>query len=943
MADAPNYAGGYAGEATVTGGGGYDPYAPENYTGPIAPTYDPRGGYVPGQVESTNGGYDPNAANRDVGASEQTTKPDGTPIEPGATPSNISKGNAVPGAAAITEGATVVPDILKSKSVNPSKQNASNLVKNPLEQFASMTPLWTLAVLTKEQYNDPASYRNNPGDLKHIVFSSAGRFDKPQRQSTYYATPEYYVDNFIMTSIIAPTKKSGNSNATKFDFDIFEQYSMGLFLQSLQAAAVAANYANYLNNAPYVLRLDFQGYDDNAAPVSSVKSKFFIMRFTNVSFSVTESGSLYKVEGVPYNEMGFNSNIDTTYNDLTLVPGPKNTVEELLNSGPQSLAAGLNDIEKKLKDSGRIRVPDKYIIEFPEKSSDFTPSEIPKVESRATTDPNDPISTFVKGKTAPVETKFTVNKLGSSQFIFDQSSGGNFPFPYAGDVYDDKTGLIQRYKMAIDPKKRTFFFAQSQKLSHIINQVMLATDFARSAMLTQNMVNGFIQWWRVDVQIELSEYDDLVGDYARIFRYRVCPFNVHHTIFSNVNAAPIGYEALKPRICKEYNYIYTGQNSDIIKFDIQLDNAFYKAISSSPENISGKNSDPNQAGATQPSTKTTAMGEGQTPSMQTTNTLRARSFKDPNVLSGYKGGSGNAGNTEQRVAEQFHRAFLEGYDMITVNLEILGDTYWMIQSGQGNYFSPAVYEGALINEDGSLNYEDGDMFVSLKFRTPVDVDTTDPRAGKDANGTGTYTYAGGGGSESEFSGIYRVVQCETRCSDGLFKQVLECLRMPGQAIDFKPGEKVVEDKATSPAITIGPDGTPNTSLSAYPNYNAGIKPNSSTANGTDKPVPATSPTVSPDATPGQLAPDFRGGYVPGSVSVAGGGGYDPATGTFASNSANSIGGSAAISDPYSIAPSFAGGYVPGAGSVASGGGYDPITGTNTSDSANSIGGSAAIT
>jgi hypothetical protein len=167
----------------------------------------------------------------------------------------------------------------------------------------------------------------------------------------------------------------------------------------------------------------------------------------------------------------------------------------------------------------------------------------------------------------------------------------------------------------------------------------------------------------------------------------------------------------------------------------------------------------------------------------------------------------------------------------------------MIQSGQGNYFSPAVYEGALINEDGSLNYEDGDMFVSLKFRTPVDVDTTDPRAGKDANGTGTYTYAGGGGSESEFSGIYRVVQCETRCSDGLFKQVLECLRMPGQAIDFKPGEKVVEDKATSPAITIGPDGTPNTSLSAYPNYNAGIKPNSSTANGTDKPVPATSSRI----------------------------------------------------------------------------------------------------
>lgn len=933
MAEAPNYAGGYAGEATVTGGGGYDPFAPQNYTGPIAPTYDPRGGYVPGQVESTNGGYDPNAATRDIGAPGQTTKPDGTPVEPGATPSNISKGNAVPGAAAITEGATVIPDLLKSKSNPAENKNASNLIKNPLEQFASMSPLWTLAVLTKEQFNNPSSYRNSPGDLTNIVFSSAGRFDKPQRQSTYYATPEYFVDNFVMTSIIAPTKKTGNSNATRFEFEVFEQYSMGLFLQSLQAAAVAANYANYLNNAPYVLRLDFQGYDDKAAPVTSVKSKFFIMRFVNVTFQVTEAGSLYKVEGVPYNEMGFNSNIDVSYNDLTLVPGPTNTVEELLNSGDRSLAKGLNEIEKKLLDSGRIRVPDKYIIEFPEKSSDFTPSAIPRVESRSTSDPNEPPQTFVKGKTAPVDTKFTVNPLGKSQFIFDQSSGGNFPFPYAGDVYDEATGLIQKYKMSIDPKKRTFFFAQSQKISHIINQVMLATDYARAAMLPANMENGFIKWWRLDVQIELSEYDDLVGEYARIFRYRVVPFKVHHTIFSNINAAPIGYDKLIPRICKEYNYIYTGQNSDIIKFDIQLDNAFYKAISSSPEQLSGKNSNPDLGGSTQPANKTTSQGEGLTPAMQTTNTLRARNFKDPNESKGFKGGAGNAGNTEQRVAEQFHRAFLEGYDMVKVDLEILGDTYWMIQSGQGNYFSPAAYEGALVNEDGSLNYEDGDMFVSLKFRTPVDVNTAE----------GTHTFAGGAGSESEFSGVYRVVQCETRCFDGLFKQHLECLRMPGQTGDFKSGEKVTQDKTTSPAIAIGPDGTPNTSLSAYPNYNAGIKPRPTTPNEGAKTVPATSPASPVDATPGQAAPDFRGGYVPGSASVAGGGGYDPSTGTFASDSANSIGGAAAISNTNSIAPSFAGGYVPGSGSVASGGGYDPITGTNTSDSANSIGGSKAIT
>lgn len=45
---------------------------------------------------------------------------------------------------------------------------------------------------------------------------------------------------------------------------------------------------------------------------------------------------------------------------------------------------------------------------------------------------------------------------------------------------------------------------------------------------------------------------------------------------------------------------------------------------------------------------------------------------------------------------------------------------------------------------------------------------------------------------------------------------------------------------------------------------------------------------------GAVAPDYRGGYVPGSANVPTGGGYDPKTGTYQSDSANSIGGSRAI-------------------------------------------------
>ena len=64
--------------------------------------------------------------------------------------------------------------------------------------------------------------------------------------------------------------------------------------------------------------------------------------------------------------------------------------------------------------------------------------------------------------------------------------------------------------------------------------------------------------------------------------------------------------------------------------------------------------------------------------------------------------------------------------------------------------------------------------------------------------------------------------------------------------------------------------------------------------------PGNSPTTPAVASPysygynGPVAPDYRGGYVPGSTNVPTGGGYDPTTGVNQSDSANSIGGSRAI-------------------------------------------------
>jgi len=66
-----------------------------------------------------------------------------------------------------------------------------------------------------------------------------------------------------------------------------------------------------------------------------------------------------------------------------------------------------------------------------------------------------------------------------------------------------------------------------------------------------------------------------------------------------------------------------------------------------------------------------------------------------------------------------------------------------------------------------------DVYIYIAFRTPADIDTN----------TGMYSFAKEG-EESPFSGIYKVVIVENVFEEGIFKQNLTCLRMPGQSIDY---------------------------------------------------------------------------------------------------------------------------------------------------------------
>lgn len=760
---------------------------------------------------------------RDINGNITIKKPDGTPITAGALKSTVGQGLASQITGLIKPGAIdpIKAGISKvlgdaNKVAKSGRAGLKNIVPNPMELFASYTFAWTMACLEPKQFNNPPSYRNSTKDLKNIVFASGGRFDS-QRAQTAYGAPEYYVNNFVMNSTIAATQATGNSNAIKFTFDVIEPHSMGLFLQSLQNAALKAGYADYINNAPFVLRLDFLGYDETGKIYTSIKPKFYTIGLVKVAFTVTENGSVYKCEAVPYNHKGFSDVVNTTYSDLKLQCSQTGvnagTVKDLLVSGQTSLCSFLNDNEAKLVKEGEISVADIYEIQFPDKSSDFiSQTSNVNVTPKATADPKAIIETIISGTNIKVSTDFGDNPIGSAEFGFDQKSGGNIPFKKHGDQVDEKTGLVKRDQMTIDPRNRAFQFGQNQNLTAIINQIILSSDYSKKALDPKNMTpEGMIKWWRLDTQIQLLEYDALIGDFAKKIIYRVVPFLVHHSVFTPPNAAPVGHNEIKGQIVKEYNYMYTGQNTDVLKFDIEINNLFYTGMNPKPASESAKVANQDQKGVGEDTPSTSRTSEGGSAASQLANLGRSRLKRNPELLNKPKGGSGDK-TSEQVVAENFHNAFVSAGtgDLINVNMEILGDPYWMVDSGMANYFSPASAKSRLITEDGTVNYEAGDVQIYITFRTPADINEA----------TGLYEFPTAG-RESPFSGIYRVLGCENSFNDGIFKQKLKCVRMTGQSQDYSgnnPNElsKIVIDKLSSIATKLGKDERPKSTLTDDP-------------------------------------------------------------------------------------------------------------------------------
>jgi hypothetical protein len=234
---------------------------------------------------------------------------------------------------------------------------------NPLHAFSTFNTIFTLSVLTANEVNSPNSTYKIREPSNVLLRSGGGATNKT---TTYYEDRlgiklEYFIDNVNIESLVTNNSTTRSSNATSVNFEVVEPYSMGLFLQTLAIAAKEAygnEYVNYLDT-PYLLTIEFIGYDDNGNSVVEADSIAIIFP-TSVSstnnlgtLQATQIGAAQFIDvdnpGVPGAVIsGFQTGIlDSGVGQNTIDPSIKNYVDNFVaTQGTQFGVAesiGLND------------------------------------------------------------------------------------------------------------------------------------------------------------------------------------------------------------------------------------------------------------------------------------------------------------------------------------------------------------------------------------------------------------------------------------------------------------------------------------------------------------------------------------------------------------------------------------------------------------------------
>lgn len=580
-----------------------------------------------------------------------------------------------------------------------------NVRSNLLHEYANWTYKLAWYMLDNNTYNSLISSGDvTPGNEK-LIARSGGVGSQLQTEMA----GDVYFRSLRVTSVIGNRQEGAATNNVEMEMTIVEPYGASL-IGELAAMAVNMTGEQSISpsEVPYLLEIDFAGYKDDGTMIPSILGtnsrgkKYIPVKILTVEMSLQATGTVYVMTMAPYSFYAQTSRYADIEFGVTL---KGKTLQEMLGDQSGGLMRQLNLWEDlKTRESKVVSVPDEYAIEV--YSFDSKGTETGEM----------------------LNSPFAYPGAGGDQTIMktrgwegNAVNGSTYTIPRGSIIKDVIKNIVmhsQYFNLRMDPKK-PFDEKRAAELIKIIPVIEL-----------------------------LPTYDKARNEFAKKITFKVFNTLNFGEGIPGVGNAPVstwGYS-------KEYNWLFTGKNADIIDANLVYNMIYYTKMETNVTDQNtiklGQTADGIREWADQSYTKRGIATKGGSVSSSGANVPER--YINATVAAEWFDSKMNSSNT----------------DNVALDLRIIGDPDWIPQDGSIRGGQIKLYS-ELYDDHESVAVDAAGVYVKLNLRTPRDYNPT----------TGLMDLRS---DQLTIQGVYQVITVESTFEDGKFTQVLKMVKVPNQ-------------------------------------------------------------------------------------------------------------------------------------------------------------------
>tara|TARA_Y100000592_G_C5476635_1_gene322595 strand:+ start:45 stop:2339 length:2295 start_codon:yes stop_codon:yes gene_type:complete len=657
---------------------------------------------------------------------------------------------------------------------------------NSLHQFASYTSLFTLSALSQADLENTTTLLNSkPHD---IIIRSAGigpdnnatadgprvsdlvkdfTVDKGERvvgaigksRDTLARNRDLYIRSVNMNSLPGLNEKRRLTSVTQISMEIVEPAGITL-IERIRAAAVNNGYLDHLD-APFMLTIDFKGFDEQGNVASTIDSqnmkRVIPVKLVDMQMDVNQAGTVYVVKMIPYNEFAYVNRYNYPRTTGTLSPQGR-----LLSDVFKSLEELLNKQNEDEKDTGLVEKNDIYSITFAGNKSSGGGADMGRgfIEDVIIQIDNLEQTGMQAQKTIGVD-KFD-NKV-------------NQPLDYMkinpNNAITKILEEIMKGHPAYSDKK---FDEWKSKVTKTLNVAQFKGGAQGVLEEAQDFYFDYFKIRSSVVPIE-ADYDTIRARNRKKINFHVEPYKVH--AYSLAIPGVSTGQNFKNFVFKTYNYIFTGENVDVMDLDINYRVAYFQSRLKDFEATNLRKNTVEDA-SDKATGGTSATDHNTDGNLQTSSEVSIVKSE----------GTGKTGGTPSQLDSFLDSLTHPLADMVNIRMEVLGDPAWISQSQFIPLNASSFAKGAGKASDPDIGYwrrnrdriwnstlrcyntDVAEPIIMLNFRMPTDLNDQ----------TGLYELQAD--QSAEFSGLYRVVQIEHNFVDGKYTNVLNLTRFNNQGV-----------------------------------------------------------------------------------------------------------------------------------------------------------------